>query len=86
MKLSREQKQILKILDNHSGGCKMTELITEYISAEFDYHGCVVSKNFVEILPKEIQKMRKIIGVLEYAYPLGGKRIRVKEFVYRKLK
>lgn len=64
----------------------MTELISEYISAEFNYHGCVVPTNFVELLPKEIQKMRKILGILEYAYPLDSKHVRVKEFVYRKLK
>lgn len=71
------QDEILKIIDDHSGGMKFLELLTELISraAHKDPEGIL-----------RLCKKHPKLKVLEYSMILGPKMVRVKYFVYRPLK
>ena len=74
---------ILKILRDNSGGVKMTKLVVEVIDPPADFVGDFPSSFLCSLTDKleEMQKSGKL-GLLNYAYPMGGGCVREKTFVY----
>lgn len=70
------QKEILGIVEDHSGGLKMVEL-----AVELWRQGLLVGDP--ALLEAEIKGMPEL-GILEYQGPVMGVVVRLKQFVYRK--
>ena len=95
------QDLILTILDSHSGGVKITELIVDVIVGLKKLHEdgtplkegeLLVIKDdnspFLDALNKRLKRMESEgkLGLLEYGWPMGGEVVREKTFVYLPLK
>ena len=96
------EELILAILQDNSGGVKMTTLITEIIGRaqelfrsgtpikEFD--GLLVIKDgrspFIDALDQKLEEMEAAnkLGLLLYGLPMGGDLVREKTFIYLPLK
>lgn len=82
MKKTKLAKLILKIIDDHSGGCKECELKTELV-CQLDRLGKRPTvPQFLKQIEQAIKELPEI-GVLEYSMILG-KMTRRKRFFYRR--
>jgi len=84
-------QRILKIVDDNSGGLKLTKLVVEISEAIYtqllrlpELDKAKFREDPSEWLFKELKKIPEI-GVLEYEMQLGAGMTRQKWFVYRKV-
>lgn len=87
------EELILSIIHDHSGGIKFLELLTEVVcrgmkGAVEEISNLLLvdseSSPVADALDGKLEEMRRSgqIGLLDYAYPLGGGQVRGKTFVY----
>lgn len=72
---------ILKIVDSHSGGVKITQLLVDIITGrnEIDYF----QPDFIDTVIETAEHIPEL-GVLHYSMNLGNEMTREKIFIYRK--